>query len=146
MDDRTRSEKVSFIRNTKDKTENIFIQKYVFRFFQSKDELVNNKDSLNIVYPDASISSLPSPRFESYKFLLPEYIALFLNQEKIPSELRSFLLGSLTKTTFQSLDATAGKLLNNPFFTDDSILPKDWNQEKLTTIMKNLGYFKKDDL
>ena len=58
-DEKTNSEKVSFIKNEKNKKEQTYIQRYVFRFFHDKNELVANKDSLNIVLPNSMVDSFP---------------------------------------------------------------------------------------
>jgi hypothetical protein len=39
-----------------------------------------------------------------------------------------------------------GMVLKNPFFTEESILPENFDITKLDAIMKNLGYFKKNAL
>lgn len=145
-DDKTNSEKVSVVRNEKNTNNTIYIGRYVFRFFHDKNELLASKDNLNIVFPDKTIESLSSPRFEQFRFILPEYISLFLNADKIGPELRSSLLGSLSKVQFSSLDAETGRLLKNPFFTDESILPETFDAAKIESIMKNIGFFKKEAL
>lgn len=91
-DEKTKSEKVSFIRNEQNKKEHTYIQRYVFRFFHDKNELIANKDSLNLVFPDSTIDSISSARFDAYRFVFPEYISLFLNVDKIGPELRNLLL------------------------------------------------------
>lgn len=145
-DEKTKNEKVSFIKNEQSKKDQTYIQRYVFRFFDDKNELITNKDSLNIVFPNSAIDSLSSPRFNKYEFIFPEYISLFLNSDKINSELRGLMLGSLAKVKFPSLDEKTGMLLKNPFFTDESILPSGFDAVKIDTAMKNLGYFKKETL
>ena len=138
MEDRTKTEKISFVKNPLSTMKDVYVQKYVFRFFRDKNELLASKDSLNIAYPSGDLTSMPSPRFDNYRFLLPEYISLFLNQEKISPELRAILLGSLSNVTFKSLDRDTGKLLRNPFFTDDTVLPAAPDAKKMETVMKNL--------
>ncbi len=145
-DDKTNNEKVSLVRNEKNTNDTVYIGRYVFRFFHNKNELIANKDSLNIIFPDNTIDTLSSPRFEQFRFILPEYISLFLNADKIGPELRGLLLGSLAKVKFNALDEEAGRLLKNPFFTDESILPENFDKAKLEIAMKNIGYFKKDAL
>ena len=145
-DEKTKNEKVSFIKNEQNTKEQIYIQRYIFRFFDDKNELIANKDSLNIVFPNGTIDSLSSPRFDRYEFIFPEYISLFLNSDKINSELRNLLLGSLVEAKFPSLDEKTGILLKNPFFTDESVLPSDFDATKIETVMKNIGYFKKEVL
>lgn len=145
-DEKTKTDKVSFIRNTQSKEEQIYIGRYVFRFFHDKNEVIANKDSLNIVFPDTTIDTLSSARFDGYNFIFPEYISLFLNSDKIGPELRHLLFGSLEKMKFASLDETLGKILKNPFFTSESILPTDFDSKKIEAAMKNIGYFKKEVL
>lgn len=145
-DEKTKIDKVSFIKNGQNNKEQTYIQRYVFRFFHDNSELIANKDSLNAVFPNNTIDSLASPRFNEYKFIFPEYISLFLNAEKVGPELRSLLLGSLAKTSFPSLDEKTGKILKNPFFTDESILPEGFDAKKIEAAMKNIGYFKKETL
>jgi len=91
-DTKTNSEKISFIRNEQNKNDRIYIGRYVFRFFHDKNELMTNKDSLNIIFPNNTIDSFSSARLNEYRFILPEYISLFLNVDKIDSELRSLIL------------------------------------------------------
>ncbi len=145
-DDTTNHEKVSFVRNGKNIQKNIYIGRYIFRFFDDKNELIANKDSLNIIFPHNSIDTFSSPRFHTYKFILPEYISLFLNVEKLGPELRNIILGSLSGVRFASLDEETGRLLKNPFFTDESILPITSGTWNIETTLKNMGYFKKEVL
>lgn len=58
-DEKTGSEKISFVRNERNKKEQTYIGRYVFRFFHDKSELLANKDSLNIVFPNSTIDSFP---------------------------------------------------------------------------------------
>lgn len=37
-------------------------------------------------------------------------------------------------------------ILKNPFFTDESILPANFDATKIEAVMKNIGYFKKEVL
>lgn len=145
-DEKTKSEKISLVRNEKDNKGQTYIGRYVFRFFHDKNELIANRDSLNIVFPNSEVDSIPSPRFDAYRFIFPEYISLFLNTDKIGPELRNLLLGSLSKKSFSSLDEKTGRVLKNPFFTDESVLPANFDATKIEAAMKNIGFFKKDAL
>ena len=94
-DGQTGNEKVSFVRNTKNSQDKVYIGRYVFRFFHDKNELIANKDSLNVIFPNNTIDSFSSPRFDGYRFILPEYISLFLNADKVNPDLRALLLTAL---------------------------------------------------
>lgn len=58
-DEKTGNEKISFVRNEYNKKDRTYIGRYVFRFFRDKNELVANKDSLNIVFPNPVVDSFP---------------------------------------------------------------------------------------
>jgi hypothetical protein len=99
-----------------------------------------------LVLPNSTLETLSSPRFDSYRFIFPEYISLFLNADKIGPQLRNILLGSLAKVQLTALDEQSGRILKNPFFTDESVLPTDFDPTKIESLMKSLGYFKKEAL
>lgn len=140
------TEKVSFTRNTKNTKDQVYIGRYVFRFFHDKNELIASKDSLNLIFPNNTIDSFSSPRFNGYNFIFPEYISLFLNADKVNPELRSLLLSSLGTTRFNSLNEELGRVLKNPFFTDEPMIPTDFDTKKLDSVMKGMGFFKKEAL
>lgn len=144
VDSKNGTEKISFIRNLVNTNAKNYIGRYTFSFFKDKNSLINSKNSLNIVFPNNTIEALASARFDEYKFIFPEYISIFLNTDKVDPELRKILLESLSQTSFHALDKKTGRILKNPFFTDESIFSDNIDITKIESIMKRLGYFKKD--
>lgn len=145
-DERYNAEKVSFVKNNAYTGDAIYVQKYIFKFFPDRAALEGNRDGLNIIFPNDKIDSIPSPRFNTYNYLLPGYIALFLNSEKLPSELRNIILFQLGNSTYKSLDEKQGKLIKNPFFSPESITPKTLENKNIELAIERLGYFKKESL
>jgi hypothetical protein len=137
-------ERVVFAQNAVSGSDT-YVSKYVFRFFPDKESLSAAKDSLNVVYPSRAVGSVVSPRFASLNLSLPEYVGLFANVAKTPPELRALMLSLIGNSTFQSIDPNVAKIVKNPFFTDESIVPtpETKNPEEL---LAKLGYFKKSAL
>lgn len=83
------------------------VSKFVFRFFPSEEALVAAKDSLNLVYPNRSVSSISSPRFANLNLLLPEFVGLFANASKMPDELRRYVLSVVGAAKIETKVANA---------------------------------------
>lgn len=145
-DEKTGVDKISLVRNTNASSSGTYVEKYVYKFFRDSDTLLSNKDTLNIVYPTDKIDTIPSARFSTYNYLLPQYIALFLNSEKLNPTLRSVLLSGIGNIKFTSLDEKKGKIIRNPFFWEEGIAPKPIESKEVEKLMKELGYYKKDVL
>lgn len=145
-EEKTGVEKISLIKNTNATLSGTYVEKYVYKFFRDSEMLLSNKDTLNIVYPTDKIDTIPSARFSTYNYLLPQYVALFLNSEKLATSLRTLLLSQIGNTKFASLDEKKGKIIRNPFFWEEGIAPKSVDPKEAEKIMKELGYFKKDTI
>lgn len=116
VEEKTGVDKISLIRNINASSSGTYVEKYVYKFFRDPDTLLSNKDTLNIVYPTDKIETIPSARFSTYNYLLPQYIALFLNSEKLAPSLRTLLLSGIGNAKFTSLDEKKGKIIRDPFF------------------------------
>jgi len=143
----TGSTKVSLIQNEKYTEGNVYIKKYVFRFFSSALDLLKNEDILNgiIFHPSDLTQAPPSPRFEKYQYLYPQYISLFINSESVHQGMRQLILNALNQTTYPELDKEQGALIQNPFLGSQQ-LPIAQPKQSLETTLGALGYFKKSSL
>ena len=146
VEEKTGVDKISLVKNMNTAFSGTYVEKYVYKFFRDPDSLLSNKDTLNLVYPTDKINTIPSVRFSTYNYLLPQYIALFLNSEKLNPSLRSLLLSGIGNTKFASLDEKKGKIIQNPFFWEESIAPKTMESKEVEKTMRDLGYYKKDVL
>ncbi|MDD2909232.1 MAG: ABC transporter substrate-binding protein [Candidatus Gracilibacteria bacterium] len=129
-------------------TKDIYISKYIFKFFGDSNSLLKNEDSLNIIFEDSNTKKLfVSPRFLSYNYNLPQYVGLFLNTEKmINTDLRKFLVFQLDNANYTELyGKNLGQVVYNPFFTKEKITPELTNKN-IVSILNSLGFFKKEVL
>lgn len=148
LDIKFNTKKITILKNSEDSNTWSFIWKYIFKFYSDSNSLLKNEDSLNIIFEDSNTKKLfVSPRFLSYKYILPQYIGLFLNTEKINNvDLRKFLLFQLENANYSDIfDKNLGKEIYNPFFTNDRMTP-DISKKNLTSILNSLWYFKKETL
>ncbi|MCK9272519.1 ABC transporter substrate-binding protein [Candidatus Gracilibacteria bacterium] len=123
-----------------------YISKIVFKFFQDKNNLLKNENTLNIIFPSDEKELLVSPRYRKYDYLFPQYIGLFLNTEKIISlDLRKAILFQLENATYLEYGESKGKKVNNPFLGDELIIPEITNKN-FVSIINSLGFFKKEHL
>jgi len=146
IDSQTKMKKIVIQKTTKFPKEKIYIGKYNFKFFPDKKSLLRYEDSLGIIYTPTDTTELPrSPRLNPYRYLLPQHVSLFVNSEKIKTELRKLILFYLDNLKYPSLNLIDKKEIVNPFFTNEKITPsvKDLN---FGNVLKSLGYYKKDEL
>ena len=123
-----------------------YISKIVFKFFQDKNNLLKNENTLNIIFPSDEKELLVSPRYRKYDYLFPQYIGLFLNTEKIISlDLRKAILFQLENATYLEYGESKWKKVNNPFLWDELIIPEITNKN-FVSIINSLGFFKKEHL
>lgn len=148
LDLKFNTKKITILKNNDLTNTWSFIWKYVFKFYWDTNSLLKNEDSLNIIFEDSNTKKMfVSPRFLSYKYILPQYIWLFLNTEKINNaDLRKFLLFQLENWNYGNLyDKDLWKEIFNPFFTDDKLTPILVNKN-IVSILNSLWYYKKDTL
>lgn len=129
-------------------TKDIYISKYIFKFFWDSNSLLKNEDSLNIIFEDSNTKKLfVSPRFLSYNYNLPQYVWLFLNTEKmINTDLRKFLVFQLDNANYTELYwKNLWQVVYNPFFTKEKITPELTNKN-IVSILNSLWFFKKEVL
>lgn len=148
FDEKFNIKKISIQKRDSDSFSWVYISKYVFKYFNDENALMKNEDTLNIVLENSNSSKINlSPRFLEYKYILPQYIWLFLNVEKINNiDLRKFLLFQIESANFDEiLPPSLGKKVNNPFFSENKISQELWNKNIVSTLNK-LNYFKTDYL
>lgn len=148
LDQKYNTKKITILRDNDSSNTWSYIWKYVFKFYSDPNTLLKNEDSLNIIFEDSNTKKLfVSPRFLAYKYILPQYIGLFLNSEKISNvDLRKFILFQLENTSYDWVyNKDTWKEIFNPFFTNNRITPSRPNKD-LSALLNSLWYFKKDVL
>ena len=147
LDDQAQSKKILIQKNEKVPTDKVYIGKYTFRFFNDSKTLLKYEDSLGMIYaPKEPLSESPkSLRFTPYRFLLPQYVSLFLNSEKLGVDLRTAILQELGEMNLP-LSSEREKVISDPFFGTGNTTPVLAKEKNLTSILRAAGFYKKEEL
>ncbi|EKE29482.1 MAG: hypothetical protein ACD_2C00164G0003 [uncultured bacterium (gcode 4)] len=148
FDEKYNIKKITVFRKEWGWIKDVYISKYVFKFFSDPNSLSKNEDTLNLIFEDNNTKKLlVSARFLSYKYTLPQYIWMFLNVDKIVNpDLRKFIIFQLDNANFSDIYwKEHWKTVLNPFFTNENISPELKNKN-ISSILNSMGYFKKDEL
>ncbi|EKE27671.1 MAG: hypothetical protein ACD_3C00174G0003 [uncultured bacterium (gcode 4)] len=148
LDDKYNIKKITVFRKEWGWIKDVYISKFVFKFFSDPNSLSKNEDTLNLIFEDSNTKKLSvSPRFLSYKYTLPQYIWMFLNVDRIAdANLRKFIIFQLDNANFNEIYwKEHWKIVANPFFTNESISPVIKNKN-ISSILNSLGFYKKDEL
>lgn len=144
VDNTYNSKKVIIVRNEIIPNKDVYIGKYVFRFFVSPQELVNQKDSLNVIYENNWVD-IKIPRLREYGYVMPQYISMFLNQEKVSEPLRKIILNIIDVEKLKKINKKTGKTIKNPLFWDEDITPELKNKD-ISVTLESLWYYKTEKL
>ena len=123
------------------------ISKVTLNIFPDVNSFLKNKDSINIFNDNDNIVWSSMPRLASYRYTLPQYVWLFINQNKVNNnDLRTYILNKVNNSNLVELLWKENFVtISNPYLTESSINrePKSKNFE---SIMNSLGYNKKSQL
>lgn len=137
-------ERITLERNEKNGG-GTYIGRYHFKFFKNPDALQKNQDTLNIIIPKGQNDIPRLPRFWKFAYHTYEYVAGFLNTDKIPQTLRSNILFHIANNPLKSLANVDAEAINNIFFTEKKMIPTPTNKNIANTI-RELGYFKPGEI
>lgn len=123
------------------------ISKVTLNIFPDVNSFLKNKDSINIFNDNDNIVWSSMPRLASYRYILPQYIWLFINQNKVQnSDLRTFILNKINNTNLVDLLWKENFVtVNNPYLTETEI-NKEPHTKNFESIMNSLWYKKKSQL
>lgn len=125
----------------------VFIDKIVFKIFDDTNHFLKHKDSVNLYNDKSNIIADSIPRLEAHEYILPQYVGIYINTEKIPEvALRAFILNQINRDDIVKwLSDNNFKPVYNPFITEDKI-DKDISQTNVEQIINTRGYSKKSQL
>ncbi|MDD2907878.1 MAG: ABC transporter substrate-binding protein [Candidatus Gracilibacteria bacterium] len=127
------------------------ISKIILNIFPDTNTFLKNKQSVNVFNDDGNIVGGSIPRLQSSKYTLPQFVGLFINQNKVTdTTFRNYIFSKINSNNLVEL---LGKdnfdVVNNPYLTGSSI-DKETSIKNFESVMKTLGYYKKskyiDDL
>lgn len=120
------------------------ISKLILNIFPDVNTFLKNKQSVNIFNDDNNIVWTSIPRLESYKYTLPQYVWLFINQNKITDvNFRNYIFSKINSNNLIDLLWKENfSIVNNPYLTQKEI-SKDPNIKNFESIMESLWFNKK---
>ncbi|MDP2090683.1 MAG: ABC transporter substrate-binding protein [Candidatus Gracilibacteria bacterium] len=123
------------------------ISKLIINIFQNTNSLLQNKETINIFEDTDNIIGDSIPRLKNNKYTLPQYVALFINQNNVSDiYLRNYILEKInTDNLVKVLGASKYETVKNPYLTD-KIIDNEIKDKNFEKIISNLGYIKKSKI
>ncbi len=120
------------------------ISKVIINVFPNINTFLKNKQSVNVFNDDDNIIWESVPRLQSNKYTLPQFVWLFINQNKVTNlELRNYIFNKInSENLIELLWKDNFNIVNNPYIWETKI-EKEPNIKNFESIMKSLGYTKK---
>lgn len=125
----------------------IFIDQLIVKLFPTLQELLKNKESVQIINDPNNIIWDSIPRLEDHPYTLNQYVWVFLNKDTIAdTNMRSFLLNNINRENLISiLWDTSFTPIVNPYLNDIDIDVQADNKN-IASIISNLWYKRKSDI
>lgn len=116
--------------------------KIILRIFSEKNILVEQKDSLNLVFPWYYDDENLGQRFVKQEILTPDFVGAFINSERIIPERRKILANLIDDIVKRSENKLQS--IKNPFFTESSLIHPIG--ENIDLELQKVGYYRKKNL
>ena len=124
-----------------------YIDKIIFKIFDSPSQFLKHKTSVNIFNDKNNLIWDSIPKFNQYKYSLNQYIWLFINKDKIIyPKLRNFILRSINRDELlKKLDSKNYKKIDSPFFNDLK-LETNTQSTPLNKLLSSIWYYSKSEI
>ncbi len=123
------------------------IDKLILKIFPSVNNLLKNKELINIFNDNDNLIWDSIPRFNNHKYTLPQYVSLFINKDNIESlELRNYIFNKINRDNLLKILWTENfvKVLN-PYLSDKSI-KRELENKNFWELISWLWYSKKSKI
>lgn len=122
----------------------VYIDNVILKFYKDYTSLLQQKDSINIFNDKNNLIWNSIPKLESHKYILPQYVSVFINKEKIPyPNIRNYILEKInSEEIVKELWEENNKLIKSPFLNDLE-LNTFANKSTVKTMMNSLWYYQK---
>ena len=122
----------------------VIIDKLILKLFATPNDLLRNKDSINIFNDKNNLIWESIPRFDVQQYSLPQYVWIFLNKDKVQDvSLRNFILNQINQENLlKILWEDNFKIVDTPYLTGTVSSSKASNKN-LENVISKLWYYKK---
>jgi len=99
----------------------VYIETVLFKIFPSVKDFLRNKGSINIFNDKDNLISESIPRLQAHNYILPQYVSIFFNTQKIKdSPLRALISESIKQEEIvKELGETKFQVVKNHFLTQN---------------------------
>ncbi|MDD3145512.1 MAG: ABC transporter substrate-binding protein [Candidatus Gracilibacteria bacterium] len=120
------------------------ISKVILNIFPDVNTFLKNKQSVNVFNDDNNIVGESIPRLQSYKYSLPQFVGLFINQNKVTDlNFRNYIFSKInSENLIELLGKNNFSVVNNPYLSETTI-DKETSIKNFESVMMSLGYSKK---
>lgn len=120
------------------------ISKVILNIFPDVNTFLKNKQSVNVFNDDNNIVWESIPRLQSYKYSLPQFVWLFINQNKVTDlNFRNYIFSKInSENLIELLWKNNFSVVNNPYLSETTI-DKETSIKNFESVMMSLGYSKK---
>ena len=114
---------ITLERNTNYFQNNMFIDTLILKLFKDENHFLKHKTSVNIFNDKQNILGESIPRLESFEYILPQFVSVFLNSETMESEtMRNYVLRNINRSDLvASLWLDTVQEVKNPFLSETEI-------------------------
>jgi hypothetical protein len=114
---------MTLVKNLEYFNNQFLIDKIIFNVFTDTSQFLKHKDSVNIFNDKANLIGGTIPRLQSFDYIMPQYVSIFLNVDKIDNrDLRTFILDKIDrKNIIKIIGEKNFSPIENPFLITGSI-------------------------
>lgn len=125
----------------------IFIDQLIIKLFPTLQELLKNKESVQIINDPNNLIGESISRLEAHPYTLNQYVWVFLNKETISdANMRSFLLNNINRENLISILWTSSFTpVINPYLNEINI-DSQADNKNIASIIARLWYKRKSEI
>ena len=122
----------------------IYIDNIILKFYKDYPSLLQQKESINIFNDKKQLIWDSIPKLENHKYILPQYISVFINKDKLEyPNIRNYILSNINSDEIlQKVWPEANKKINSPFLNQLNLSTFS-NTTSIETMLNSLWYYNK---
>ena len=146
-DELTKITTIILEKNKQYSKNNVYIENILLKFFPTKESFLKNKNTINIFNDTNNLITREIPKFWEHKYVLPQYVNVFLNTRKLVSnDLRGFILNQIDrKEIIKELWTDSYKEITNPFI-ENIYIEENNSKKNIADLLEEKNYYKHSKL
>ena len=122
----------------------VYINNLILKFYKDYLSLLQQKENISIFNDKKQLIWDSIPKLENYKYILPQYVSVFINKDKLEyPNIRNYILSKInSKEIIENIWENNNKLINSPFL-NELTLNTSSNNTDIKTMLNSLWYYQK---